>query len=43
MQYFAIKKYHESSNFVYELPNYIENVISMKLLNVEIQNVEPLF
>jgi|TARA_R110001599_G_scaffold288976_1_gene491957 hypothetical protein len=38
-----LKKYPESSNFVYELPNHIENVISMKLLSAEIQNTEPLF
>jgi len=37
------KTYSESTDFVYELPNPIENVISMKLINAEIPKNSKLF
>ena len=37
------KKYPESTDFVYELPNPIDNVISMKLLSAEIPKVANVF
>lgn len=36
-------KYPETSDFVYELPNPIENVISMKLLSAEIPDIQETF